>query len=96
MSASEGNYDPSMIDSDTEAARRVVEAEREAREATRRLREASIALLEANQALAQIPLLERRRDEIWEARQWFADENARLTRENAELREENRRLAEGG
>ena len=46
-----------------------------------------MALLEANQQLAQIPLLEFRLEEIWEARQWLDEQNAELRREIAELRD---------
>ncbi len=81
--------------SDIESARDTAATERELRETRRRLRDTSVALLDANQALAQIPLLEFRLEEVWDARQWLDEQNAGLRREVAELREQNRRLTAG-
>jgi FtsZ-binding cell division protein ZapB len=81
--------------SDLEGARDAAATERELRETRRRLRDTSVALLEANQALAQIPLLEFRLEEVWEARQWLDEQNAGLRREIAELQEQNSRLSAG-
>jgi len=66
--------------------------ERDARETAEQLRQTSVALLEANQKLAQIPLLEFRMEQVWEAREWFEEDNARLRAENDELRAENEAL----
>lgn len=84
---------PGMSDLDLE--RDTAATERELRETRRRLRDTSVALLDANQALAQIPLLEFRLEEVWEARQWLDEQNAGLRSEVADLREQNRRLAAG-